>query len=147
MSAGDRPDLPEPQGPAVPRETLSEFANYVVIQLFSVGLTLDSARSIVGDGPASDRIALATEEVDRLIRDIRMTQLDTPADDRLGPLRDRMAHTARALEATALDAATLLERRAAIDKRPSRVDVPAEVKRWRAFARHAEQMAERWERR
>lgn len=147
MSAGDRPDLPEPQSPAVPRETLSEFANYVVTQLFSVGLTLDSAHSIVGDGPAGDRIAMATEEVDRLIRDIRMTQLGSPADDRLGPLRDRLAHTARALQATALDAAALLEGRVTIARHPSRMDVPAEVKRWRAFARQAERMAERWERR
>src|SRR4051794_28159124 len=103
MSAGDGPDLPEPLRPAVPREAMSEFASYVVNRLFSVGLSLDSAHSIVGDGPAGDRVAVATDEVDQLIRDIRMTLLDFATEDPIAPLRNRLAHTARALQARALD--------------------------------------------
>jgi hypothetical protein len=56
-----------------------------------------------------------------------------------------MASTARELQARALDAAALLEKRADIGRRPSRMDYPTEIKRWRAFADHAERMAKRWE--
>jgi hypothetical protein len=50
---------------------VTEFANEVVNRLFSVGLSLESARSIVDEGPADDRLAAATREVDSLIRDVR----------------------------------------------------------------------------
>src|ERR1700758_1861886 len=62
-------------------DTMSQFAGYVVDRLFSVGLSLESARSIVGEGPAGDRVAAATGEVDRMIHDIR-TRLFDPAADR-----------------------------------------------------------------
>ena len=60
---------------------MPEFAHHIVNRLFSIGLSLDSARSIVGKGPAGDRIAAATDQVDRMIRDIR-TALFSPAEDR-----------------------------------------------------------------
>jgi hypothetical protein len=144
-------------------DAMSRFAGYVVNRLFSVGLNLESARSIVGEGPAGDRVAAATGEVDRLIRDVRTVLFDLAADrgihspDRCPPdisgysertreslLQERMARTARALQAAAADYAALLEQRAALARRPGRMDYPAEIKRWQAFADQAEQMAGRW---
>ncbi len=54
---------------------LAEFARHIVTRLFSAGLSLESARSIVSDVAAGDRIAAAVEELDRTIRDIRTTVL------------------------------------------------------------------------
>jgi hypothetical protein len=45
----------------------------------------------------------------------------------------------------AADTAALLERRADLLGQPRRIDYPTEIKRWRAFADQAAQMAERWE--
>ncbi|HWG01797.1 MAG TPA: hypothetical protein VG164_08110 [Trebonia sp.] len=144
MSGGDVQDLPAPSAPAASPEAMTEFACYVVNRLFSVGLSLESAHSIVGDGPAENRIAAATAEIDQLIRDVRVTLLEITGDPRAS-LNYRMARTARALQARALEAAALLEHRAAIARRPSPLDYPAEIKRWQAFARQAEQMASRLE--
>lgn len=76
-------------------DKLPEFVGYVVNRLFSVGLSLESARSIIGEGPAGDRIEAATREVDRTIRDIRTTVfgLDTA---RAAPMNERPERTARA---------------------------------------------------
>lgn len=159
-------------------DAMSQFAAYVVNRLFSVGLSLESARSIVGEGPAGDRVATATGEVDRMIRDIRAMLFDLAADrgihspdrwsppsggdpgrtrellgqaqlaptaDRAALLQERMARTARALQAAAADYAALLEQRAALARGPGRMDYPAEIKRWQAFADQAEQMARRWD--
>jgi hypothetical protein len=112
--------------------------------LFSVGLSLESARSIVGMGPAGDRIAAATDAVDRLIRDIR-TAMFGPVEDRPAVLNERMAQRARAMQERALDAVALLERQADRARPPERLDYLTEIKRWRAFADQAEQMARRWE--
>jgi hypothetical protein len=229
---------------AAREDALSQFAEHVVNRLSAVALSLDSARSIIGKGPAADRIAAATAEVGRVVRDIRSFTFVLGADrvdralgrhplppggypDRAGELltsvvdgifevamrlesaadfphdaasldiaealqrlddlvrevRDhvftelsrgsrpgrarrsrssppehpaqasnrsrllqrRMAQTARTLQAVAADAATLLERRADLPGQRGRIDYPAEIKRWRAFAAQAEQMARRWE--
>ena len=119
-------------------------AGYIVNGLFSVGLSLESARSIVGNGPAGDRIAAATDEVDRMIRHIR-TAMFGLVEDRPALLKERMARTARALQATALNAAAILERQADRTRPPTRLDYLAEIKRWQAYADQAEQMARRWE--
>jgi hypothetical protein len=58
---------------------------------------------------------------------------------------ERMARTARTLQAAAADYAALLEQRAALSKRPGPMDYPTEIKRWQAFADQAGQMARRWE--
>jgi hypothetical protein len=63
---------------------MSRFAADIVNRLFSIGLRLESARSIVTKGPAVDRIAAATDEVDRVIRDIR-TAVFTLAREREQP--------------------------------------------------------------
>ena len=52
MSDADSQDLPGPVEPAAPQDTMPELAGYIVNGLFSVGLSLASARSIVGEGPA-----------------------------------------------------------------------------------------------
>ena len=62
-------------------DTTSRFAEDVVNRLFSIGLSLDSALSIAGNGPAADRIAAANDELDHLIRDIR-TAVFSLAEDR-----------------------------------------------------------------
>lgn len=65
-------------------EPMSRFAADIVNRLFSIGLRLESARSIVTKGPAGDRIAAATDEIDRTIRDIR-TAVFTLARERGHP--------------------------------------------------------------
>ena len=62
-------------------ETMSRFAGDIVHRLFSIGLSLDSASGIAADGPAGDRVAAVTGELDRLIRDIRAIVFG-PADHR-----------------------------------------------------------------
>jgi len=156
MSGADRQDRPGP-GAAAPQDTMPELVGYIVNGLFSIGLSLESARSIAGDGPAGDRIAAATGKVDRLIREIRQHVFAEPQQedqerpaqtaDRAALLREHMARTARALRASAADYATLLEQQADLIRPPRRMDYPAEIKRWRAFADQAEQMARRWEQR
>jgi len=143
MSDADGEDLPGPPQPAAPQDPMPEFAGYIVNRLFSIGLSLESARSIVGNGPAGDRIAAATNEVDRTIRDIR-TMMFGVTDDRRA-MAERLAQTARALQASALDAVSLLEQQADLVRPPGRLDQQAEIKRWRAFADQAEQLAKRWE--
>ncbi len=143
MSDADSQDLPGRQKPA-PQVTVPEFASYVVNRLFSVGLSLDSARSVAGNGPTGDRIAAATDEVDELIRDIRTTVLSSAAAPPAA-LRKRTARTARDLQERALEAAARLERQADLARQPSRLDYPTEIKRWLAFADQADQMARQWE--
>jgi hypothetical protein len=64
-------DRPGPLERAAPQNATPEFAGYIVNRLSSISLSLQSARSIVGKGPAGDRIAAVTGEVDRMIGDIR----------------------------------------------------------------------------
>ena len=146
MSDADSQSLPGSLEPAAPQDAMPELTGYIVNRLFSVGLSLETARDIAGNGPAGDRIAAATDEVDRLIRDIRTAMFGISED---GPalVEERMARTARALQATALNAAALLERQADRARPPALPDYPAEIKRWRAFADRAEQIAKRWEQR
>jgi len=80
----DGRERPSPHRSASADETMSRFAADIVNRLFSIGLSLESARSIVTKGPAGDRIAAATDEIDRTIRDIRTTVF-TLARDREQP--------------------------------------------------------------
>lgn len=217
-------------------DMMFQFAGEVVNRLFSVGLTLDGARSTIGDGPDGDRVAAATGKVDRMIRDIRtmmfslaadagthaserwpapsgaqpgstselldwvmdsifdidvalqatadlpggtggphLTEAKRRLDDMAQAIRDylfaerakpgltrrpargghdrraraaarvalqqRMAQTARSLQMSAAEAAALLERQADLTMQPQRLDYPTEIKRWRAFADQAAQLA------
>jgi len=140
----DGQDPQESLEAAGPRPMFSELASHLASRLFSVGQQLDSARSIVGDGPAGDRIATAADEVDQLISDIRASVVSSPADP-VASFRKRMARTARELQQSALESAARLERQAYIVRQPSRLDYRAEVKRWQAFADQADKMATQWE--
>jgi hypothetical protein len=146
---------------------MSEFAPRIVNQLFPIGLSLESARSIAGNGPAGDRIAAATDKVDRLIREIRHRVFAEPAHatgaglpmrswqddpersaqtaDRAALLQEHMARTARALQANAAEYAALLGQGAGLARQPGRMNGPAEIEWWRAFADQAQQIARRWE--
>jgi len=64
--------------------------------------------------------------------------------DRPALLEEQIAHMARALQATALNAVARLERQADRPGPPARLDYRAEIKRWLAFAEEAERMAIRW---
>lgn len=165
MSTGSHQDLPESAELAGLPTAMPDFGGYIVNRLFAVGLKLELAHRLTGEGGAGNRIALASDEVDQLIRDIRATLLgiaadagkrltsdhltsdrptsDRPTSDRV--TRDRLTQTARELEATALRTVAFLERQGDAGRQPSRIDYPAEIKRWQAFAHHAEEMAKRWE--
>lgn len=65
------------QGPAVPSDPrrddeISQFANHVVTQMFSVGLRLHNARRAAGPGPVSDELLAAAQELDDIIRNTRV---------------------------------------------------------------------------
>ena len=77
-------ERPSPDRSASVDETTSRFAADIVNRLFSIGLRLESARSIVTKGPAGDRIAAATDEIDLTIREIR-TAVFSFARDRERP--------------------------------------------------------------
>ena len=222
---------------ALPEDVMSQFANNIVGQLSSVEVSLESARSIVGDGPAGEHIASATGEIDRVIHDIRTVIFSLAADaenyipERWPPLPERrrggtaelldwvmnsmlgigvalqaaagqppgtvgqdlleagrsidemaqvirdhmdgeratsglaggpqldgqegtadhaglqrrMARTARSLQLSAAGVAALLEQQSTLSSEPLRLDYATEIKRWRAFADQAEQIAGRWE--
>ena len=145
MSADNGRGFPWPPESADPRDRMSEFAGYIVNRLFSVGLKLESAGSVVGDGPARDPLRAATGEIDQLINEIRGAAFNPTADRWMG-LKEHMAFAAREVQARALDAAARLERPANFVRQPSRLDHGAEIERWQAFADQADQMAKRWER-
>lgn len=56
-----------------------ELADQIVHRMFAAGLSLASAQSIAGQGPAGERIAEAVSELDRAIRDIRIQVFSTSA--------------------------------------------------------------------
>ena len=106
---GQAPDVTVPSGPgnrhggregrpaawsASLEDVMSHFAGEVVNRLFSAGLSLEGARSIIGDGPAGDRVAAAASELDRAIRDIRALMFRFaagPRNRRPGSAADRWA--------------------------------------------------------
>ena len=67
--------------------------------------------------------------------------------NRVASLNEYVVQTAHALQLAAADTAALLEQRADLVGQPGQIDYPTEIKRWRAFADQAEQMAKRWEQR
>jgi len=66
--------------PAPAEDTMAGFAEDIVNRLMSVGLSLERARSIAGEGPAADRVVAAADQVDRLIGDIRTLTFRLAAD-------------------------------------------------------------------
>ncbi len=143
-----------------------ELLDSVVRSIFSVGLLLEAAGDLPGDA-AAQRITAALGRLDDVVRDVRdhvladrgqgigpgrarrpppdVLERSAAVRGRVASLRQRVAHTARALQVAAVDTAALLEQRAGLAGQPSRLDYPTEIKRWRVFADQARQMAECWE--
>ncbi|WP_147404042.1 hypothetical protein [Nocardia panacis] len=61
--------------------TVSEFAGDIVNKLYSVGLTLHGARSLLREGPAGDRVDSAVADLDETIRQIYRDVFHVVADD------------------------------------------------------------------
>lgn len=57
--------------PAALAEQFRTFADQVVRGLLAAALTLDSARSVVPDGPAADRLSAASQVIDRMLQQVR----------------------------------------------------------------------------
>jgi len=143
-----------------------ELLGLMVDSIFNVGLMLQAAIDLPPDVTAQ-RITDALQCLDDAVGEIRdhvfaerrhRVKLDAAwrpppqvlersarAINRSALLQKHVAQTARAMQSAAADAAALLERRADFVGRPSRIDYPTEIKRWRVFADQAAQMAERWE--
>ncbi len=145
-----------------------ELLDSVVHNIFILGLMLEAAGDLPRDA-AAQRVTEALGRLDDVVREVRDQVLaergqgirpgcawrpppdvlarSALARNRAASLRQRVAQTARALHFAAADTAALLEERADLLGQPSRLDYPTEIKRWRAFAHQAREMAERWEQR
>jgi anti-sigma B factor antagonist len=143
-----------------------ELLDSVVHNIFIVGLMVQAAADLPRDA-AAQRVTEALGRLDDVVREVRdqvladrgqgfrparawrpppdVLQRAALARNRSALLRQRVAQTARALQFAAADTAALLEERADLLGQPSRIDYPAEIKRWRVFADQARQMAECWE--
>jgi anti-sigma B factor antagonist len=137
-----------------------------VDSIFSVGLILQAAIDLPRDVTAQ-RISEALQRLDDAVREIRhhvftecsrgvgpdvawrsprdVLERSARARNRSQLLRRHVSQTARAAQSAAADTAELLEQRADLLGQPSRIDYQTEIKRWRAFADQAAQMAKRWE--
>ena len=91
-----------------------------------------------GELAASHRVALREQGA-------TVREQGAAVRERGAAVRERVTQTAYALHQAAADTAALLERQGALVEQPGRIDYPTEIKRWRAFADQAKQMAERWE--
>jgi anti-sigma B factor antagonist len=143
-----------------------ELLDSVVRDVLAAGLLLQAAADLPRDA-AAQHITQALGRLDDVVRDVRDHVLAGPgqgsgpgcarsprpdvlarsalARNRAAPLRQQVAHTARALHLAAADTAALLEQRAGLAGQPSRIDYPTEIKRWRVFADQARELAECWE--
>jgi hypothetical protein len=145
-----------------------ELLDWAANSIFHIGVLLEGTHELPRDA-AGPRIAEALRRLDDVVREVRhhmfagrvqaaqsssgrRASLDThehltQATDRAASLRERVAQTARALQSAAADTAALLQQQAGLAGQSARIDYPTEIKRWRAFAEQAEQMAKRWEQR
>lgn len=143
-----------------------ELLNRVVDSIFVVGVLLQDVQELPRDA-AEPRIAEALHRLDDVVREVRghvfaehrpglqpgpvrnsplrARERAAHAAERRALLKERAAQTARALQSAAADAAALLEQQADLVRQPGRMDHATEIKRWRAFADEAEQMAKLWE--
>jgi anti-sigma B factor antagonist len=144
----------------------TELLNWSVDSILAIGVLLQDAHELSRDA-AEPRIAEALHRLDGVVREVRGHMFaehrlgpqpgparslplrarggSAHAPDRMALLRERAARTARALQLAAADAVAFLEQRADLVRQPGRMDHATEIKRWRAFADEAEQMAKRWE--
>ena len=66
------------QRPETPRRMAAGMNHLLVHRLFSAGLSLETAREMLGDHPASGRICDAVTDLDRGIRELRSFLFDQP---------------------------------------------------------------------
>jgi anti-anti-sigma factor len=151
---------------ADPAARTEELLGLTVQSIFGVGLILRAAIDLPPDDTAQ-RITDALRRLDDVVRDIRdhvfaerghsvepglvrrsppqIRERSAQARNRAQLLRRQVTQMAYAVQSAAADTAALLERRADLLGQPGRIDYPAEIKKWRALADQARQMAERWE--
>ena len=149
-----------------PAARTEELLGLTVQSIFGVGLILQAAVNLPPNETAQ-RITDALRRLDDMVRDVRdhvlaqrghsvepgLVRISPPqilersahARNRAQLLRRQVMQMAHAVQSAADDTAALLERRADLLAQPGRIDYPTEVKKWRALADQAGQMAERWE--
>ena len=165
VAAGtERQEVPDKPGnaavtPAMPRAAhqagrAEELLDWAVSSIFDIGVILQTqALHRLDDVVRELRYLMFTNRVQEAQSCCaRRSPLDThqrlaQATDRVAWLRERVAQTARALQSAAANTAALLQLQSGLAGQPAQIDYPAEIKRWRAFADQAEQMAEHWEQR
>ena len=168
----DRDNAPGERRNGIARErTLDDGQlDLAVTDIFTAAMMLQATIDLPHDVTAQ-RITEALRRLDDAIREIRdhefaqhgqasrdsgpdLTGRPPPvapersasATDRSALLRQRVAQTARALQFTAADTATLLDQHAdMLRQQRTRTDYPSEIKRWQVLADQAGLMAERWE--
>jgi len=153
------------QGPTAGRPgRAGELLHVMVARIFDVALILQAAIDLPPDVTVQ-RIIEALGLLDEVIREARdhvfedsqgiepdrawrpprhVLQRSAEAWDRSALLQRHVAHTAHALHLAASDTAAMLAQRADLIDQPGRIDYPTEIKRLRALADQARQMAERW---
>lgn len=161
-----RPKTAGSSGAADPADRAGELLDWVVTSIFEAGMLLQAAAELPRDA-AGPRITDALDRLNDIVREVRnhvfgqrtqptgpglarrtppdAQERSVPATDRTAVLKERVAQTAHALQVAAADTAALLQQQADLAGQPSRMDYPTEVKRWRAFADQAGQMAKHWE--
>ena len=143
-----------------------DLLDLTVDSIFNVGLILQTAIGLPPDVTAR-RITEALQRLDDVVREIRnhvfaerghsvgpgpagppfshLLRRSARAMNHAASLQRHVVQTACAVQSAAADTAELLERRADLLGQPGHIDYPTEVKKWRAIADQAAQMAERWE--
>jgi hypothetical protein len=150
---------------ADPAAQAEELLNVAVGGISSAGLTLQAAVDLPPDVTVQ-RINEALRRLDDVVQEIRthlltdrgagnepdaarklpphILERSTQAKHRSEFLQKHVARTARAVQSAAADTAALMEQRADL-VRLGRIDYPTDIKRWRALADQARQLAECWE--
>jgi len=143
-----------------------ELLDLVIDSIFNVGLILQATIDLP-PAVTAQRITEALGHLDDAIREVRdhsfaerchdvapgpagrpsrhLLERSARAMASSASLQRQVAQTARALQSAAADTAALLQRRADFLGHPTRIDYPTDIKRWRAIADQAAQIAEHWE--
>lgn len=159
----DAADLPRAADQAY---SVEELLDWIVSSIFDIGVILRAAADLPRDA-AGIRITEALHCLDDVVREVRnhvfaeriqwaqsgvarRSTLDMREDlartaNRVASLKKGMVQTAQTLQVAAADTATLLERQADLAGEPGRIDYLTQLKRWRAFADQAGQIAKHWE--
>ena len=125
MSEGSVGDAPSPLQPPVSADAqATDFDDWLVHRLFSIGMSLEGAQSIVGAGPAVDRLAAAVSELDDVIRRLRTMRFESDGHRQATATTGQVAYLARRLQAQAPPTPGQLERQPTVSGLPARLDYP-----------------------